>query len=134
MHSRLGTRLFGIGGVAAALLLAGASAAWAQDKPALDRGDTAWMLTATALVLMMTVPGLALFYAGMVRKMNALATMMQSFAICCLVTVLWMVARLQPGLHRRQRRVRRLEPGAAGGLHPDRRQRARARPSPNRST
>jgi Amt family ammonium transporter len=91
MHSRLGTRLFGIGGVAAALLLAGASAAWAQDKPALDRGDTAWMLTSTALVLMMTVPGLALFYAGMVRKMNALATMMQSFAICCLVTVLWMI-------------------------------------------
>jgi Amt family ammonium transporter len=57
----------------------------------LDRGDTAWMLTSTALVLMMTIPGLALFYGGMVRKMNVLATAMQSFAICCLVTILWMV-------------------------------------------
>src|SRR6266446_2385078 len=45
------------------------------DVPKLDRGDTAWMLTSTALVLMMTVPGLALFYAGMVRKMNILNTM-----------------------------------------------------------
>ncbi|WP_245488590.1 ammonium transporter [Mesorhizobium sp. Pch-S] len=50
------------------------------------------MLTSTALVLMMTIPGLALFYAGMVRKKNLLATVMQSFAICCLVTVLWFVA------------------------------------------
>ena len=44
-----------------------------------------------ALVLMMTIPGLALFYGGMVRKMNVLATVMQSFAVTCLVTVLWMV-------------------------------------------
>ncbi len=58
----------------------------------IDTGDTAWMLTSTALVLMMTVPGLALFYAGMVRKKNVLATLMQSFAICCLITVVWMVA------------------------------------------
>ncbi|HWN30614.1 MAG TPA: ammonium transporter [Burkholderiales bacterium] len=57
----------------------------------LDRGDTAWMLTSTALVLMMTIPGLAMFYAGMVRKMNVLATMAQSFGVCCLVTVLWMI-------------------------------------------
>ncbi len=57
----------------------------------LNSGDTAWMLTSTALVLMMTVPGLALFYGGMVRKKNVLATAMQSFAICCLVTVLWMI-------------------------------------------
>ena len=49
------------------------------------------MLTSTALVLMMTVPGLALFYGGMVRKMNVLATVMQSFAVTCLVTVLWTV-------------------------------------------
>src|SRR5215470_11023879 len=61
------------------------------DAPKLDRGDTAWMLTSTALVLMMTVPGLALFYAGMVRKMNLLNTMAQSFGVTCLVTVLWMV-------------------------------------------
>src|SRR5262245_8960324 len=58
---------------------------------ALNTGDTAWMLTSTALVLMMTVPGLALFYGGMVRKMNVLATVMQSFAVTCLVTVLWTV-------------------------------------------
>jgi Amt family ammonium transporter len=66
-----------------------------QATPALaaglDRGDTAWMLTSTALVLMMTIPGLAMFYAGMVRKMNVLATMAQSFGVCCLVTVLWMI-------------------------------------------
>ncbi|HAH10816.1 MAG TPA: ammonia channel protein [Alphaproteobacteria bacterium] len=57
----------------------------------LNSGDTAWMLTSTALVLMMTVPGLALFYSGMVRKKNILATAAQSFAITALVTVLWMV-------------------------------------------
>jgi Amt family ammonium transporter len=56
-----------------------------------DHGDTAWMLTSTALVLMMTIPGLALFYGGMVRKKNVIATVAQSFAITCLVTVLWMV-------------------------------------------
>src|SRR5665213_2562944 len=57
----------------------------------LDSGDTAWMLTSVALVLMMTIPGLALFYGGMVRKMNVLATVMQSFMVTCLVTVLWTV-------------------------------------------
>ncbi|MBU8539450.1 ammonium transporter [Roseomonas tokyonensis] len=57
----------------------------------MDTGDTAWMLISSAIVLMMTVPGLALFYAGMVRKKNVLATLMQSFAICGLVGVLWMV-------------------------------------------
>jgi Amt family ammonium transporter len=57
----------------------------------LDTGDTAWMLTSTALVLLMTIPGLALFYAGMVRKKNLLATLMQSFTITCLVTVMWML-------------------------------------------
>jgi len=76
----------------AAALLA-AAPAMAQDQgPSIDTGDTAWMLTSTALVLLMTIPGLALFYAGMVRKKNVLATMMQSFAVCCLVTVVWMVA------------------------------------------
>ena len=68
-----------------------AGSAAADDKPKLDTGDTAWMLTSTALVLMMTIPGLALFYGGMVRKKNVLATVMQSFAITCLVTVLWLV-------------------------------------------
>ncbi|MBZ9919204.1 ammonium transporter [Mesorhizobium sp. B1-1-4] len=68
---------------------AAAAAAPAAPTPALDTGNTAWMLTSTALVLMMTIPGLALFYGGMVRKKNVLATVMQSFAITCLVTVLW---------------------------------------------
>ncbi|HXX12299.1 MAG TPA: ammonium transporter [Burkholderiales bacterium] len=58
----------------------------------INSGDTAWMLSSTALVLLMTIPGLALFYGGMVRKKNVLATVMQSFAITCLVTILWMVA------------------------------------------
>ncbi|MDP2785206.1 MAG: ammonium transporter [Sulfurimicrobium sp.] len=61
-------------------------------EPKLDSGNTAWMLTATALVLFMTIPGLALFYGGMVRKKNVLATMMQSFAITALITIIWMVA------------------------------------------
>src|SRR5450631_527078 len=70
-----------------------AAPAFADDAPPkLDSGDTAWMLTSTALVLLMTVPGLALFYAGMVRKKNVLATLMQSFAIACLVTLLWWAA------------------------------------------
>src|SRR5215831_15959161 len=68
-----------------------APAAAAAAASGINSGDTAWMLTSTALVLMMTIPGLALFYGGMVRKMNVLATVMQSFAIACLVTVLWMV-------------------------------------------
>ncbi len=80
----------------------GAEAAAASSAPAaaptapfvvsadkLSGGDTAWMLTSTALVLMMCVPGLALFYGGMVRKKNVLATLMQSFACTCLVTILW---------------------------------------------
>jgi Amt family ammonium transporter len=63
----------------------------AAEAPKLDTGATAWMLSSTALVLLMTIPGLALFYGGMVRKKNVLATMMQSFAITALVTVLWML-------------------------------------------
>jgi len=80
------------GALMAAPMLALAGPALAQDAPALDAGNTAWMLTATALVLMMTIPGVALFYAGMVRKKNVLATMMQSFFICALIAVTWMVA------------------------------------------
>src|SRR5205807_8238500 len=62
-----------------------------QQQPKIDTGDTAWMLTSTALVLMMTIPGLALFYGGMVRKKNVLATVAQSFGATCIITVLWMV-------------------------------------------
>ena len=67
----------------------GAADAFAADKPVIDTGDTAWLLIATALVLMMNIPGLALFYAGMVRKKNVLATAVQAFAVAALVTVLW---------------------------------------------
>ena len=68
------------------------SPALAQEAaPALDSGDTAWMLTSTALVLLMTIPGVALFYGGMVRKKNVLGVVMQSFAITCLVSILWTV-------------------------------------------
>jgi ammonium transporter, Amt family len=76
---------------------AAAAAAPAPTEPQLigvdkiSGGDTAWMLTSTALVLMMTIPGLALFYGGMVRKKNVLATLMQSFAVTCVVTILWWV-------------------------------------------
>jgi Amt family ammonium transporter len=83
----------GFSAAAPALLMAQSVLAQtpAAAPPKLDSGDTAWMLTSTALVLMMTVPGVALFYGGMVRKKNVLATVMQSFAVTCLVTVLWMV-------------------------------------------
>src|SRR2546426_5547523 len=56
-----------------------------------NKGDVSWMMTSTAFVLLMTVPGLALFYAGMVRQKNALSTTMQSFAIFCVVAVLWVI-------------------------------------------
>jgi Amt family ammonium transporter len=77
--------------IATFLTSAVAFAADAPAPPKIDTGDTAWMLTATALVLLMTIPGVAMFYGGMVRKMNVLATAMQSFAITCLVTITWMV-------------------------------------------
>jgi ammonium transporter, Amt family len=59
------------------------------DTPALSAGDTAWVLTSSALVLLMTAPGLALFYAGMVRRKNVLATLMQSFILAALISVQW---------------------------------------------
>ncbi|OZN25785.1 ammonia channel protein [Actinobacillus seminis] len=63
---------------------------WVQPMSTLKAGDTTWVMVSTILVLFMTIPGLALFYAGMVRKKNVLATMMQSFAVCCLIAILWM--------------------------------------------
>ena len=68
-------------------IVAAPRVAWAQDG--LDTGDTSWMLTSSVLVLFMTIPGLSLFYAGLVRSKNVLSVMMQCFAITCLVTVLW---------------------------------------------
>ncbi|MFN3587286.1 MAG: hypothetical protein ACK4UT_07265, partial [Moraxellaceae bacterium] len=65
----------------------------AEDAaPVLDAGNTAWILTATALVLFMTLPGLALFYGGLVRSRNVLSVLMQCFAIAAGVSLLWLVA------------------------------------------
>lgn len=61
----------------------------ASDSTAIDSGNTAWILTSTALVLFMTIPGLSLFYGGLVRSKNVLSVLMQCFAITCLVSVLW---------------------------------------------
>jgi len=96
--------IFGVVAALAALLLAHFDPALAQEAAAeaapaaaaapvspINTGDTAWMLTSTALVLMMTIPGLALFYAGMVRKKNVLATVGQAFGATCIITVLWMI-------------------------------------------
>jgi Amt family ammonium transporter len=86
------TKFIGTASLATAASLLLAAPAWAQGTPPaspINSGDTAWMLTSMALVLMMTIPGLGLFYGGMVRKKNVLATVMQSFAITSLVTVLW---------------------------------------------
>jgi len=71
------------------LLMVTPLAAFAQDL--IDSGDTAWILTSTALVLFMTIPGLSLFYAGLVRSKNALSVLMQCFAITCMVSILWLV-------------------------------------------
>jgi Amt family ammonium transporter len=84
MH-RLRTLLRAVPGLALAL------PARAEDvTPAIDSGDTAWMLSATALVLFMTIPGLSLFYAGLVRTKNVLSVLMQCFAITCVVSLLWL--------------------------------------------
>jgi len=103
MKMTLAKYLFGV--VAALILLAlyhidpalaqeapEAIAEAAEEVAKLDTGDTAWMLTSTAIVLMMTIPGLALFYGGMVRKKNVLSVVMQAFAITCLITIVWLIA------------------------------------------
>jgi len=90
MHLR-GLRRFSSLGLAAVAVAAPVGAFADATAPKIDSGDTAWMLVSTVLVLMMTIPGLALFYAGMVRKKNILATLAQSFGATCVITVLWMV-------------------------------------------
>ncbi|GAC1628837.1 MAG: hypothetical protein NVS9B10_19190 [Nevskia sp.] len=98
MASRLLPRCLPIAGLVLVPLSAFADGAPAPSAPYLtgfdkiSAGDTAWMLTSTALVLLMTIPGLALFYAGLVRRKSVLSTALQSFAICCLVSLLWIVA------------------------------------------
>ena len=89
------SKLSRVVGFGISLLMMQSAVADAPTQPVLisadkiSAGDTAWMLTSTALVLMMAIPGLALFYGGMVRKKNVLATLMQTFAITCMVTLLW---------------------------------------------
>ena len=78
-------------GLGALVLTTGAALAAAPPPDPLNSGDTAWMITSSALVLLMTIPGLALFYAGMVRKKNMLATAAQSFGATAIITVLWMI-------------------------------------------
>jgi len=73
------------------LLALGPALALAEEEAVLDSGDTAWMITATALVLFMTIPGLSLFYAGLVRAKNVLSVLMQCFAIAGLMSILWAI-------------------------------------------
>ena len=92
MRGRLGAN-WGAGRVVVfALILLPAAAVWGAESPGgVNGADTAWMLMASALVLAMTLPGLALFYGGLVRSKNVLGTIMQSFVILCLVSVLWLL-------------------------------------------
>ena len=73
------------------IILLQSTMAFAQAKPVLNSGDASWMLTSTALVLLMTIPGLALFYGGLVGKKNVVSTISQSFMITCIVTLMWFV-------------------------------------------
>ncbi|MFP3516124.1 ammonium transporter [Pseudomonas sp. SIMBA_077] len=84
-------KIAGLGALLSAVLPGLAMAADDVAAPVLNSGDTAWMLTATALVLFMTIPGLALFYGGMVRSKNLLSVLMQCFAITGLISILWVI-------------------------------------------
>ena len=77
--------------IAGGALLALAPALALADTPTPDKGDISWMMTATILVTLMTIPGLALFYGGMVRSKNVLSVLMQVMIVWCLGTVLWVV-------------------------------------------
>jgi len=88
-----------LGGLVAGFGLTAATGTWAQEAaaavapaaPVVNTGDTAWVLISTALVLLMSIPGLALFYGGLVRKKNVLSVLMQCFFLVCLITVQWVV-------------------------------------------
>ncbi len=89
--SKLDPKRLATPALASILTLAPMLALAQEEVPVLNSGDTAWMLTATALVLFMTIPGLALFYGGLVRSKNVLSVLMQCFAITALMTVLWVI-------------------------------------------
>src|ERR1700686_291911 len=80
-------RPYSAGLAAFAVGLFAATAAYAE--PTVNKGDNSWMLTSTVLVLLMTIPGLALFYGGLVRSKNMLSVLMQVFYTVCMVTILW---------------------------------------------
>src|SRR6185436_16726316 len=82
-------RMVPVAGALLAMLLP--ALGWADDAPVPNKGDTAWMLTSTALVLLMSVPALGLFYGGLVRSKNMLSVLMQVFVGFSLITVLWCV-------------------------------------------
>src|SRR3954454_13352124 len=91
MRTALKTTLTTLG---LALVALGPTLAWGADAPAPpvpNKGDTAWMLISTALVLLMSVPALALFYGGLVRSKNMLSVLMQVFVVFSLITVLWCI-------------------------------------------
>jgi len=88
---RIQTRLFALMGLLLASSLLYVPVAAGAEPPKLDAANTAWLLTSSVLVLFMTIPGLALFYAGLVRSRNVLSILMQCFAITCLVTIAWVV-------------------------------------------
>ncbi len=90
-HHEIGLRALNVFLLSAVPLLSIAADTPPTPAPVLNTGDTAWMLTSSGLVLLMTVPGLALYYAGMVRAKNVLSVLMQCFAVTCLVTVLWVL-------------------------------------------
>jgi len=82
-------------GLMSGMSMLSSTPAWAQDAaaaaPAIDTGDTAWVLVSTALVMLMTIPGLALFYGGLVRRKNVLSVLMQCFFLVCLITLQWVL-------------------------------------------
>ena len=91
---RMRTRIRRTAGTAAGSLLGFAALvapAWAEDAAAIDSGDTTWLLVSSAIVLMMTAPGLALFYGGLVRRKNALATIMQCFILMAVMSIQWVL-------------------------------------------
>jgi Amt family ammonium transporter len=92
-QSRIRSRAWPRAVALAATIVCWAAPAFAQDAaaPKLDTGDTAWMLTSSALVLMMTIPGLALFYGGLVRRKNVLSTLMQSFILAGAISIQWVL-------------------------------------------
>ena len=107
--------------LAGALLLAGSAAASAHDPveiaaPLPNPGNTAWMMTATILVLAMTVPGLALFYAGMVRAKNVLSVLMQVLIICAVVMLIWVFYGHRPPLDARREEREGLDMSSHGEI------------------